>query len=237
MRTCIYFIGPENGPIKIGKAKNVKHRLSGIQVGYPHKLFIHGVMLASPRAETALHAKFSSARLNGEWFERTPEILAYIDKNTFPEESMLWKKLDPDRVIIKKQKPTKEAMNKIRIQAKLEAEEKIFKSMRSWFGSHMSSLITLVNKIDDIRHKLEWGTTVFHGEIDDIRLRARRVIDVAAMCRWQDSTHFLGDSEYFMNKSDALETLKKIPTRYGGFNFPEHLENILNFVKKEDHTA
>lgn len=86
-RVFIYFIGPKDGPIKIGKAKNVKARLSGIQTGHPEDLYVWGVMLANERVESALHNKFKHLSLRGEWFRRDKELIDFIEFHTLTDEA------------------------------------------------------------------------------------------------------------------------------------------------------
>lgn len=76
----VYFVQPvDGGPIKIGIAANVASRLSGLQTGSPVELRVLGIIPGvRPSREAELHERFASTRKHGEWFEPTPELMAYI---------------------------------------------------------------------------------------------------------------------------------------------------------------
>lgn len=86
--TCpgIYFIqsgADENGPIKIGQANNIRARVRNIQTSHPWplRLLNHETIedaAARDARERALHSRFSSCRLHGEWFRPDAEILEAI---------------------------------------------------------------------------------------------------------------------------------------------------------------
>lgn len=76
----LYFIGMGNdGPIKIGIAADVSKRLRKLQGGSPIELSILAICAGGPAIEKSLHQRFSQFRMKGEWFERSPELLAHID--------------------------------------------------------------------------------------------------------------------------------------------------------------
>lgn len=99
-KELVYFIGAEGGPIKIGKATDVKKRLSSHQTSNPEALRVYGVMRGD---ESAIHQKFEHLRLRGEWFRREPELLAFIsgnrDASLWPDPAPIVKivLVDPDR--------------------------------------------------------------------------------------------------------------------------------------------
>lgn len=69
----VYVIGAENGPFKIGVAKDVKRRLALLQTGSYSKIYIHAVKKCDDRAhaysvEAAAHKALSEMRMTGEWF-------------------------------------------------------------------------------------------------------------------------------------------------------------------------
>ena len=81
----VYFIGPANddGPIKIGfTAGEAKNRLRSLQTGHPHPLKILAVFEGSVNMEKEVHRRFAEARVHGEWFNRTPELLQMISGET-----------------------------------------------------------------------------------------------------------------------------------------------------------
>jgi hypothetical protein len=79
----VYFVQAESGgPVKIGftARQTMKDRLRGLQNGSPLPLCILATVRADKSIERALHSWFSSARLHGEWFTPTDEILALIEE-------------------------------------------------------------------------------------------------------------------------------------------------------------
>jgi hypothetical protein len=80
IHSSIYFVGCDSGPVKIGLSINVKNRLATLQSACPFKLKILAIVSGGRSGEADYHRKFSSARLHGEWFERSPEILAELDR-------------------------------------------------------------------------------------------------------------------------------------------------------------
>lgn len=75
----VYFIGGEDGPVKIGRAFVPEQRLKEIQCGYPYPLKVLATVCGGAGLERAYHERFAAHRLNGEWFERHPDILAEIE--------------------------------------------------------------------------------------------------------------------------------------------------------------
>lgn len=68
----VYFIS-DGQFVKIGKAKNVKSRLSSIQVSSPRECKILALIpcadeASALKAEQILHSRFSEYRMSGEWF-------------------------------------------------------------------------------------------------------------------------------------------------------------------------
>ncbi|AAK94354.1 replication initiation protein [Myxococcus phage Mx8] len=75
----VYFVRAESGgPVKIGTAANVEHRLASLQTGAPERLCVLGVMESRARLESELHKRFDALRLHGEWFRPEPELLSFI---------------------------------------------------------------------------------------------------------------------------------------------------------------
>src|SRR5579862_4706700 len=76
-----YFIrNVDSNAIKIGKAVDVKERLSSLQTGSSSKLVLL-LVLADDR-ETELHDRFAKARLGGEWFNgNDAELNKFIVQN------------------------------------------------------------------------------------------------------------------------------------------------------------
>lgn len=79
---CVYFIqAVSGGLIKIGAttAQSPETRLAAMQAGCPVRLRILAVIRNPERfQEQLIHRLFADDRRHGEWFEPTPQLLAYI---------------------------------------------------------------------------------------------------------------------------------------------------------------
>jgi hypothetical protein len=79
----IYFIQDTGSKaIKIGISYNPPKRLAALQTAHASRLTLMGVMDGGQREERALHHRF--ARLQGEWFEPTEGLLAFVQANAKP---------------------------------------------------------------------------------------------------------------------------------------------------------
>jgi hypothetical protein len=76
----VYFIGSASGPIKIGIAARPTDRLKGLQTGHHERLELLATCQGGQELERAYHKRFAARRLNGEWFERCPEIETEIER-------------------------------------------------------------------------------------------------------------------------------------------------------------
>lgn len=83
-RVTCYFIGGEDGPVKIGFTDNLPKRLKALQSHSPVPLQVLAVTGGGIFAEMEYHERFAQHRLHGEWFERTPEIEAEIERLSSP---------------------------------------------------------------------------------------------------------------------------------------------------------
>ena len=99
----IYFIQIDNdGPIKIGISSDPIERMRQLQVSMPYDLHLLGVMNILEKSdvtydpanesiiktsdsdrsiELALHDRFNSHRIRGEWFHSNEELLTFINEN------------------------------------------------------------------------------------------------------------------------------------------------------------
>lgn len=68
----------EDGPIKIGYTKRIRRRLSVVQVDNPCVVRLISVIEGGRKEEFALHKKFESYRLYGEWFSPEKELIDFI---------------------------------------------------------------------------------------------------------------------------------------------------------------
>lgn len=71
----VYVISAPGHPVKIGIAKDPERRLTELQTGSPHRLMIHFTASVSNgrSVERACHMTLSAKRLEGEWFDITPD--------------------------------------------------------------------------------------------------------------------------------------------------------------------
>lgn len=84
----VYFIqADENGPIKIGfTADDPKRRLSQLQTGNASALKLLGAIKGTAVQERQFHTALSEWRLQGEWFEPHPTVLATVQNALSAEE-------------------------------------------------------------------------------------------------------------------------------------------------------
>lgn len=75
--SSVYF-AEADGRIKIGYSRQVAARVNQIQTGNAAPIKLLGFIPGGLAREREIHAQFASARLNGEWFTATPELLAFI---------------------------------------------------------------------------------------------------------------------------------------------------------------
>lgn len=78
----VYFLSAkcEGYPVKIGLTLNRESRFSALQTSIPYDIDVIGLWAVKDKsAERDLHKRFSHIRLRGEWFERTPELMKFID--------------------------------------------------------------------------------------------------------------------------------------------------------------
>ncbi len=69
-----------NGTYKIGRAKDPVKRSELLAIQLPYKVnLLFTIPASNPRSlEADLHEHFADKRLNGEWFDLSPEDVAYI---------------------------------------------------------------------------------------------------------------------------------------------------------------
>ena len=73
--TYIYIVRRgEDGPVKIGRTKDIKKRISALQISSPDKLRVVAQFPAPEWVEDRLHSVLTSHRLSGEWFAWCAEI-------------------------------------------------------------------------------------------------------------------------------------------------------------------
>lgn len=77
-KTYVYFIAGADTPVKIGLSKAPHERLTILQTAHWTKLTILALIEGSYPLEREFHIRFAQTRLEGEWFERGPELDALI---------------------------------------------------------------------------------------------------------------------------------------------------------------
>lgn len=75
--TSVYF-AEADGRIKIGWSRKVATRIAQLQTGSAAAIKLLGVTAGGRTREREIHHRFADARVGGEWFTATPELLAYI---------------------------------------------------------------------------------------------------------------------------------------------------------------
>lgn len=81
----LYFIGSDDGPIKIGASTNPQRRLSDLKYKFGGNLRILCAVPGMADEERNMHFGFQGFRLHGEWFEPHPIILEVIDILNSPD--------------------------------------------------------------------------------------------------------------------------------------------------------
>lgn len=80
---CVYFIAETKGKprrIKIGwTSRDPRARLSQLQVSHPDRLELLGCLPGPRERETALHIRYGSAAVGGEWFNPVSDLLEEVN--------------------------------------------------------------------------------------------------------------------------------------------------------------
>lgn len=66
------------GPIKIGRTCDIARRLAELQTASPHPLTLLAATRGATRLERIFHEEFRHARIHGEWFKPSADLLAFI---------------------------------------------------------------------------------------------------------------------------------------------------------------
>ncbi len=77
-RTYVYFIQDGRGATKVGISHDPPHRMTSLQTGHPEQLVLTRAIRQRTESEAraverALHVRFAAHRLNGEWFDLSPQ--------------------------------------------------------------------------------------------------------------------------------------------------------------------
>lgn len=77
----IYFITARDlGRVKIGYSEEPRSRFIKMRTDSPVTLALERIRDGGVDVERTLHARFAAYRLNGEWFNLSPEIEAYMER-------------------------------------------------------------------------------------------------------------------------------------------------------------
>ena len=80
--------------VKIGRATDVRRRLSDLRTGTPTDLIVHALEPGSSQLERQRHQEFQSDRRQGEWFSCSPSLVTHMWKtwgknNALPPEHQI----------------------------------------------------------------------------------------------------------------------------------------------------
>ena len=75
----VYFVQCDER-IKIGIARNPIRRLRSLQTGNSTRFKILAIIADDADLERAIHTKFESTRVSGEWFRKTDELEEFIER-------------------------------------------------------------------------------------------------------------------------------------------------------------
>lgn len=77
--SCVYFIQcGSTGAIKIGISRNPWRRITKMQSDCPGELSLLATLAGGRDEEEALHTRFAEARIRGEWYSPTAELLDLV---------------------------------------------------------------------------------------------------------------------------------------------------------------
>lgn len=88
--TYIYFIQIENGPIKIGRAKDPYRRLNDLQVESPYQLHLLYFFPGGAKSEADTKIALRDARIRGDWFWPTERIFREIEGEKAVDKKENW---------------------------------------------------------------------------------------------------------------------------------------------------
>ena len=76
----VYILQSDTGPYKIGRSNNPKSRIKTFGVQLPFEVEYLAVIPSDDYVglETELHVQYEDKRVNGEWFDLSPEDVAHI---------------------------------------------------------------------------------------------------------------------------------------------------------------
>lgn len=75
----IYAISNSAGAVKVGWSKNPIRRVAAVQIGSLSKCVLVGKAPGSKAEERAIHDRFASYRIYGEWFRHEGAVSEFVD--------------------------------------------------------------------------------------------------------------------------------------------------------------
>lgn len=135
----VYFVQDEHGYVKIGWTVNVAARLSGLQVGSPHSLFLIRVIDGGPATEAWLHRRFEAFRVRGEWFRFDEAMITVVPPDEIPVRAKVKRRRDV-RLTIKEHLQSVDNDEFLALKAK----EKIFLLSGQWTEEQCNEVLEII---------------------------------------------------------------------------------------------
>lgn len=80
-RSFVYLVrAGMDGPFKIGRSTNVPDRVATLQTANHTSLRLVAQLPGGVEVERLLHRRFAPNRLHGEWFEPSPDLVAFVEE-------------------------------------------------------------------------------------------------------------------------------------------------------------
>lgn len=79
----VYFVGSEDGKVKIGTSAHMEKRLEALQTSSASRLRLLLTIPGGVSMETELHRRFAHLREGGEWFTLSDEIRHFVEGAAF----------------------------------------------------------------------------------------------------------------------------------------------------------
>lgn len=197
MQEFVYFVSYQNGPIKIGKAKNISARMSGLQTGSPHKLELMGVMKGREGLERSLHYKFSDLRMSGEWFERKDRLLTFIEKNSSDPASLFYKPkyLQMDQELSQMKLTVKNRTLEIEQRFQKEVEQVLVQNLTEDLSGALQGIVKNYRGLMRLHSSIIEGKATY-GDVDaaekDIRVELQHLLKID----WRGSRVILNSRKF-----------------------------------------
>lgn len=77
--TALYFIQEQNGPVKIGYARDPRERIKSMQVGNPRPLELVFWTRTPTEVEGRVHRLLADHRIMGEWYAPNADVWAVLE--------------------------------------------------------------------------------------------------------------------------------------------------------------